>query len=106
MAIKTLKGLLIKHDTEMCIHDDGHLTGFYDRSMVREMLKECSKMHEFSHPNVLTLIGVCLDGGPTPYIIMPFMANGSLLSYLKNNRRTLVVSYEDKDDEEVNYITI
>ena len=101
VAIKTLKGLLIKHDTEMCIHNDGYVIGFYDRSMVRDMLKECSKMHNFSHPNVLTLIGVCLDGGPTPYIIMPFMANGSLLSYLKKNRGTLVVSRKDENDEEV-----
>jgi serine/threonine protein kinase len=48
-------------------------------------------MSEFDHPNVLTLIGVCLDGGPAPYIIMPFMENGSLLSYLINERDTLVV---------------
>ena len=48
-------------------------------------------MHKFDHPNVLKLIGVCLDGGPAPYIIMPFMANGSLLSYLKKERDQLVV---------------
>ena len=55
------------------------------------MLKECSKMGRFDHPNVLTLRGVCLDGGPAPYIIMPFMANGSLLTYIKINRNSLVV---------------
>ena len=43
-------------------------------------------MYKFEHPNILTLSGVCLDGGPAPYIIMPFMANGSLLAYLKKNR--------------------
>jgi serine/threonine protein kinase len=43
-------------------------------------------MEKFNHPNVLTLIGVCLDGGPAPYIVMPFMAKGSLLSYLKEER--------------------
>ena len=59
-------------------------------------------MYTLDHPNVLTLSGVCLDGGTAPYIIMPFMANGSLLAYLKNNRRTLVVSQEAEiDDEEV-----
>ncbi len=35
-------------------------------------------MYKFDHPNVLKLSGVCLDGGPAPYIIMPLMANGSL----------------------------
>ena len=62
------------------------------------MLKECSKMYHFKHPNVLTLCGVCLDGGPAPYIIMPFMANGSLLAYLKKNKGTLIVSCDDDDD--------
>ena len=28
-------------------------------------------MSKFDHPNILTLNGVCLDGGPTPFIIMP-----------------------------------
>ena len=77
--------------------------GFYDRSTVREMMKECSKMYKFDHPNILTLKGVCLDGGPAPYIIMPFMANGSLLAYLHKNRDSLVVIDRDNDDDEVSY---
>ena len=48
-------------------------------------------MKEFDHPNVLNLKGVCLDGGPVPYIIMPFMTNGSLQSYLKESRESLVM---------------
>ena len=48
-------------------------------------------MWKFNHPNVMTLIGVYIDGGPTPYIVMPFMANGSLLSYLKKERSKLIV---------------
>ena len=75
--------------------------GFYDPSAARNMLKECSKMYNFKHPNVLTLCGVCLDGGPAPYIIMPFMANGSLLAYLKKNKGTLIVFCSDNDDGEV-----
>ena len=56
-------------------------------------------MYLFEHPNVLSLIGVCLDGGPAPYIIVPFMANGSLLAYLKSNRMSLVFSNKDEDEE-------
>ena len=52
-------------------------------------------MSKFNYPNVLALRGVCLDGGPSPFIIMPYMSNGSLLSYLKKNRATLVVSAEE-----------
>ena len=77
------------------------IIGFYDSSAVKEMLKECARMYTFNHPNVLTLRGVCVDGGPAPYIIMPFMANGSLLAYLKKERAKLVVSNEDSDTEEV-----
>ena len=73
--------------------------GFYDPSTVRDMLKECSEMSKFNHPNILTLKGVCLDGGPAPYIIMPFMANGSLLAYLKKNRKSIVISSEDAGRE-------
>lgn len=65
------------------------------------MMRECSKMYKFSHTNILTLRGVCLDGGPAPYIIMPFMANGSLLSYLSKNRDSLVVLNKTEKDEEV-----
>ena len=48
-------------------------------------------MMQLDHPNVIKLRGVCLDGGPAPYIVMPFMANGSVLSFLKENRDTLVI---------------
>ena len=78
--------------------EHGYFVGFYDRSTIREMLKECTKMHKFDHPNVLTLRGVCLDGGPAPYIIMPFLANGSLLAYLRKNRGTLVVSCKEQSE--------
>ena len=43
-------------------------------------------MKKFNHPNVMNLIGVCIDVGERPYIVMPFMANGSLLTYLKKKR--------------------
>ena len=54
-------------------------------------------MLEFDHPNVLTLTGVCLDGGPTPFLVMPFMFNGSLLSYLKRERDSLVLQTHRDD---------
>ena len=65
--------------------------GFFKDAVVDDLLKECLKMQEFSHPNVLTLIGVCLDGGPAPYIVMPFMASGCLLAYLRKKRKSLVL---------------
>ena len=67
------------------------LKGFMQEELVTDLLKECAKMKELDHPNVLTLKGVCLDGGPAPYIIMPFIPNGNLLSYLKKHRESLVI---------------
>ena len=56
-------------------------------------------MTKFDNLNVLSLIGVCLDLGPAPYIIMPFMSRGSLLSYLKKERPNLKVA--DNTDEDI-----
>ena len=65
---------------------------------MKNLLQECDKMSTFDHPNVLTLVGVCLDGGPAPFLIMPFMFNGSLLSYLKKKRDDLVLPPQQEMD--------
>ena len=56
------------------------------------------KMKQFNHPNVMNLIGVCMDAGPAPYIVMPFMANGSLLSYLRKERPNLLLDETADED--------
>ena len=48
-------------------------------------------MKNFSNLHVMSLKGVCLDGGPVPYIVLPYMANGSLAAYLKKERKNLVM---------------
>ena len=45
-------------------------------------------MLDFNHPNVLTLLGVCFDTEhQLPLIILPYMANGDLKSYLRSERK-------------------
>ena len=63
------------------------------------MMKESEKMYGFEHPHVLSIIGVCVDAGPAPYIVMPFMANGSLLAYIKREKMNLVVPNDAADDQ-------
>ena len=58
-------------------------------------------MKDFKHPHVMPLIGVCLDSGVG--VVMPFMANGSILSYLKKERGTLLLN-EDAEIEQVKII--
>ena len=72
--------------------------GFFDQKHVDEMLKESKTMCNLDHPNVQTLIGVCIDGGPTPYIVMPFMENGSLLSFLRKNKDTLLLKQGEEHE--------
>ena len=62
------------------------------------MMGEILKMQDFHHPHVMTLIGVSFDANHTPSIVMPFMANGSVLSFLRNKRSSLIIS-EAVDDE-------
>ena len=67
-----------------------------------KIFEESLTMSRFKHAHVMGLIGVCLDAGPAPYIVMPYMANGSLLHYLKRERNNLVFD-EDADGDEVWY---
>ena len=68
---------------------------FFDQKTAADMSE---KMQNFKLSHVLNIIGVCVDAGPAPYIIMPFIANGSLLAYIKKEKTNLVIP-NDADDE-------
>ena len=57
---------------------------------LRELVAETAIMKNFDHPNVLQLLGVCVDinndDGSMLKVILPFMSNGDLRSFLKKNR--------------------
>ena len=56
-------------------------------------------MQGFEHPHVLSIIGMCVDAGPAPYVVMPFMGNRSLLAYIKRENMNLVVPNDATDNE-------
>uniref|UniRef100_A0A8C8RKG4 receptor protein-tyrosine kinase n=1 Tax=Pelusios castaneus TaxID=367368 RepID=A0A8C8RKG4_9SAUR len=61
------------------------------RSEMEEFLSEAICMKEFDHPNVMKLLGVCLqttesEGYPSPVVILPFMKHGDLHSFLLYSR--------------------
>ncbi len=60
-------------------------------------------MESLSHPNVMNLIGVGITDSAKVVIIMPYMANGSLQSYVKKERTHLYLDY-DVDEDEVRII--
>ena len=43
------------------------------------------KMKKFKHDNVMTLIGVCIDSDGSPMVVLPYMDNGDLLSYMRKH---------------------
>ena len=52
-------------------------------------LNECVLMKKLNHPNVLPLLGICIESdhaSGSPFMILPFMINGDLKSYLKSKR--------------------
>ena len=57
-------------------------------------------MLSFKHPNVMSLIGLCLDGD-IPLIIMPFMSGGSLLEYVRRKRQHLYLTLQTSQNKVV-----
>lgn len=78
--------------------------GFLDPSAIADFLKECLKVKAFVHPHVMGILGICLNG-QTPYIVMPFMANGNLHTYLRKHRIELLIS-EDEGTDLVQFIAL
>ena len=73
--------------------------GSFTEKEKNQLLRESDMMLNFDHPNVINLIGVCIDAGPSPYLVLPFMENGSLLSYIRKNRNNLLVTKETAADK-------
>nr|XP_046257937.1 tyrosine-protein kinase Mer [Scatophagus argus] len=62
----------------------------FSQREIEEFLNEAACMKDFNHPNVIKLLGVCLevDSGhfPKPMVILPFMKYGDLHSFLLRTR--------------------
>ena len=57
---------------------------------IEDFLTESAIMIDFNHPNVMKLMGVCFDTEDTlPHIVLPFMANRDLKSFLMSKRQEL-----------------
>ena len=58
-------------------------------------------MYRFNHPNVMSLVGVCMDpsdhgSSAGPSMVMPFMVKGSLLDYLRKEANHLKATIESE----------
>ncbi len=62
-------------------------TDYSSYSDMKGFLMESALMSTFDHPHVLGLVGICLDSEKrSPYLVLPFMENGDLKSYLRDLR--------------------
>ena len=70
--------------------------GLFIGNDLKNLVEESLLMSNMDHPNVMKLLGVCIDK-QTPYLVMPYMSQGSLLSYLKKNRDALMADLNEED---------
>ncbi len=86
MAVKTLKGETIITDMLTLTLSSPYLGIFASAADIQSFTEEILILQQFNHPNVMSLIGVCLGAdkvGGGPSIILPFMSKGSLLNFLR-----------------------
>nr|CAB3263366.1 uncharacterized protein LOC780869 [Phallusia mammillata] len=67
-----------------------------DPEDIEKFLREGVMMRGLDHPNVLSLLGVCMDADmehrkTSPLIVLPFMENGDLRTYLRDGNNVLTV---------------
>ena len=71
---------------------------FTEKEEIDKFIAESGIMVNFDHPNILRLVGVCFNMEDNlPAIVLPYMANGDLRSFLRARRAEMITS--DADNE-------
>ena len=68
----------------MCILDD--------TDGLKRFLNEAIIMRNFDHENVMRMIGFAVKSN-NPYILLPYMENKDLRTYLKQNKQVHIYTY-------------
>ncbi|KAK6175676.1 hypothetical protein SNE40_014078 [Patella caerulea] len=58
---------------------------------LKDFVEEALMMKDFDHPNVLQLLGISLNKDSSPLVVLPFMGNGDLLSFVANEEKEVSV---------------
>ncbi|KAL4647686.1 tyrosine-protein kinase receptor UFO [Arapaima gigas] len=86
-----MEGLLTQEETVLRVAVKTMKIAICTRTEMEDFLREAACMKEFDHPNIMRLLGVCLqlvegEGYPSPVVILPYMKHGDLHSYLLYSR--------------------
>ena len=88
VAVKTGKGYYALAHKEyvscVCV-----FAALFSSGDMERLAKEVATMLSFEHPNVMSLVGVCIEE-EIPLLIMPFMSNGCVLEFVKHHRDELL----------------
>lgn len=63
-----------------------HISSPFD---LESFLQEAIVMKDFNHPNVMPLIGLVMNKEGSPQLVLPFMYNGDLLTFIRDEFRRL-----------------
>ena len=91
VAVKTVKCTTHSYSKIAIVSDLLFIFVDFSTQTAENFIKECNIANKFDHPNVVSLIGVCIiPEEAVPLMVMPYMHHGDVRSFIKSKRENNV----------------